>query len=157
MSGTNKTLEKNLWKWWKGGVEKHFKTAPAVFGTRSLFEPERLHWQRVENSTRKGTLDVEGCYIGSCFIVELKSVERPKQSKTPINTKLTTAQAMFLRARHIAGGKAWLLIEVGGTARYLVSARHAVECAKPIRESRLRALAEWAEEPFDVLLAVIGK
>lgn len=143
-SGSKVTAEKNLWQWL-------LKAAKAL-------RPEakkHLHWQRIENAVKAGVLDVEGTFSGVGFVAELKSVERAAK----INTKLTTAQGMFMLARYDAGERSWLLIEVGGTKRYLISGEHAKALVKPIEEGTLAQLSVpmFDNTPLEMLLAMTGK
>lgn len=150
-----KTAEKSLWAWLRDGCKEALLNAEG--GSRLA----SLDINRIENTAEAGTLDVEACFDGVSFIMELKSVSRPVQKdkrKVPlIKTTLTVNQAMKMRARIIAGGRSWLFIEVGGTRRYLISGKHAVELSKPIKETRLAKLAEWVEEPLDVIMAATGR
>jgi hypothetical protein len=138
------TAEKNLWQW----------LTKAAKGLRPEMR-KLLHWQRIENAVKAGTLDVEGTYASVGFVAELKSV--PRAAK--IVTKLTTAQAMFMLARYDAGERSWLFIEVGGDKRYLISGKHAKQLAKPIAEIELGQLSEpmFDNTPLEVLLAMTGK
>lgn len=131
-----KTRESGLWRW----LEK----ANIVFGPR-------LHMQRIENSVERGTPDVDAVLDACGFVIELKSVARPKRGG-PIHTKLSADQAMFLLARRRAGGRAYLLIKVDDN-RYLISGEHAGELEKPISETRLVTLSLIARDarPHDVL------
>lgn len=147
ISMNNVTAEKNLWQWL-------LKAAKAL-------RPElkkRLHWQRIENAVKIGTLDVEGAFDSVSFVAELKSV--PRAGKIAIG--LTTAQAMFMLARYDAGERSWLLIEVGrgfGTKRYLISGQHAKVLVKPIEEGILAQLSVpmFDNTPLEMLYAMTGK
>lgn len=133
-----KTEEKNLWKWLKG-VEQQVK-------------PGALHMERVENTASRGTPDVEGCFQGACFQIELKSVVRAKT----IRTGLTKSQAMFLNARWDAGGRAFLLIEVGGDTRYLIPGSQALKFVEPVLEKDLKkANLLLFDTPLEVLETVV--
>ncbi len=144
-----KTAEKNLWAW-------------LCVAAMHVTERTKLHWQRIENAIKSGVLDVEGVYDGAAFWLELKSIAGGKTLTEKLNTGLTTAQAMFMRARILAGGKAWLLIEISRDStheRYLVYGSHAVELSKPITEARIKKLSTplMDDTALEVLLAVAGQ
>lgn len=111
-----KAAEKSLWAWLeKADYESGFS--------------DDLDMGRIENLVAEGTPDVEGCYAGTSFLCELKSVDRPARVATGIKVGVNTFQAAALSRRHKAGGRAWILVQVGsGTTearRYLLSGRHA--------------------------------
>lgn len=149
-----KTQESNLWKWLRSGVGEMIAQLDRAAPKMKI--PAMLHWTRIENGlVGSGTLDVNGTFNGRGFWIELKSVKRPAETKTGINTEVTAHQAMFALAEIRAGGNAWLLIEVGGDRRYLVNARYALDLTEPIKEKRLAKLAEWTEDPFDVIEVIV--
>lgn len=92
----SKTRETALWKWLRGAIS-------------DIVNKNELHWQRIENAIDNDTPDVEGCFKGVSFVIELKTVERVAQLKQ----KLTPGQALFLHSRWMAGGSSWLLVQVG--------------------------------------------
>lgn len=109
MSGTR---ESGLWRW----------LAKAKMTLR-----EALHMTRVENLVGQGTPDVEGC-LGNQFWMELKCEARPANEDTPIRPKFRPTQVPWLLRRAGAGGKAFVLLQVGmggRAARYLIPARFA--------------------------------
>jgi len=91
--------EKTLWRWFQKG-------------TRHL---ERLHLQRVENCLKRGVLDVEGCYRGVAFWLELKAAkEEPVNPNARVACEpLKPEQQNFITHRLAAGGNVWLLYGVG--------------------------------------------
>jgi hypothetical protein len=84
---------------------------------------------RIENTVEKGTPDVNGCYAGVDFWVELKYRERfPVRDTTPVTlSRYTNEQRAWLRNRGMCGGKAWLLVQVGDTY-YLFNWLYAQRC-----------------------------
>lgn len=142
-----KTAESSLWAWL------------ALAGI-AIADRAKLHWQRIENAVKSGVLDVEGTYDGTSFWLELKSVTGGKTITEKFDTTLTTAQAMFMRSRILAGGRAWLLIQIGGDSnrRYLVYGSHAVELSKPISEARIKKISTplMDDSALEVLMAVAG-
>lgn len=124
--------ESSLWDWLKRGT--------ADLG-------DRLHMTRTEEALgAKGRPDVEGCYDGGSFIVELKVASRPKRAETPIRTQepVKEEQCLWLEARVKAGGMAWLLVQVGErheARRYLVWGKYARAIKAGVTESRLAAIA----------------
>lgn len=77
-----------------------------------------LHAQRIESSAGLGVPDVEGCYRGASFWVELKTAARPARASTRVHLPhFTTDQRDWLLRRHEVGGCAWLLVQVGTGAQ----------------------------------------
>ncbi len=136
----HKVAEKNLWNWFATGV---------------MNEAKRLHMRRIENSVSAGGSDVDLCFAGRCAIIELKAVPRAE----PVDTGITTAQAMFAEARALAGGYAWILIQVGDGPRYLIPGKKAVECIGKVPEKTLRRLSVQLIDgsPLDILNAATGR
>jgi len=99
--------EQNLWKWLKRE-------------SQPLVAIGDLHMCRVENSVGLGYPDVEGCYNGCGFNVELKAVARPKRKTTKIKVRFEEEQIPWLRKRWNVGGSCWVLLRVGSGR----SARH---------------------------------
>lgn len=84
-----------------------------------------LHIRRVENAVGMGDPDVEGCYRGNCFHIELKVAPRPARGLTGLRFghDITNEQAEWHTARAEAGGRSFFLIQVGDGAEralYLV-------------------------------------
>jgi len=158
MKPAPKVKENTLWTWFREGV------TAALQNFRGENRLSRLHMVRVENTTGAGFSDVEGAYNGTGFIAELKTLARPElQDKRKVPTlsipHFTTAQALFLDARWIAGERSWLFVQVGDT-RYLVPGNKASRFLKPFKESELsKASVETllGDSPMDFLLAMVGK
>lgn len=77
---------------------------------------------RVENLVGSGFPDVEGCFDGNSFYVELKGALRPARPNTPVRVKWQPGQKPWLSRRWAAGGSAFVLLRVGigaGISRYL--------------------------------------
>lgn len=88
------TLEKNLWS--------RFRACTTW-----------AHLIRVENWAENGTPDVNGCWQGKEFWVELKVAELPKREITPVAVPhFTEDQRRWLHNRSVAGGNAYLLLQV---------------------------------------------
>lgn len=125
----DRTRESALWDWLKVAVAR-------------LLEPHHVH--RVEDVTKSGTPDVEGCIGGRQFWLELKvAYEQPTRGTVRIKT--TAFQVYFAAKRRRAGGRSWYLIRVGTHPRwahYLVSGEHAEELLeRPISLERLAELS----------------
>lgn len=71
-----------------------------------------LHYERVENSAGSGSPDVDGCYQGRAFKIELKRGETFK-TNDEVEIKFRKAQPGWLKKRWLAGGNAWVLIKTG--------------------------------------------
>jgi hypothetical protein len=103
-------FESNLWKWMKEGV-------------RPLVGGRRLHVCRVENMVVAGYPDVEGCYEGENFHLELKGALRPARPTTNVDVEIDLAQVLWLERRWSVGGSCFVLLRVGSgraVRRYLV-------------------------------------
>jgi len=77
---------------------------------------EGLHIERVENSIGTGRPDVNGCFKGSGFDIELKRGWEEKTSDK-IKIKFQKSQPGWLRKRWKVGGNAWVLIKVAMGAK----------------------------------------
>lgn len=103
--------ESSLWKW----LEQ----------ARLASEPGTLHMRRVENLVAEGDPDVEGCYRGGAFNIELKAAPRPARTTTRVlaPSDIRPKQVPWAKDRWAAGGQTYFLIQVGSSAqaaRYLV-------------------------------------
>lgn len=87
--------ENVLWKWLKRGAQK----------------VTELHMERVENSVANGTPDVDGCWIGDCFKIELK--RSPARTDGMVQIKFRPLQMPWLRKFWKCGGNGWVLLAVG--------------------------------------------
>lgn len=104
--------ESSLWKWLQG-AERQLGFSP------------NLHWRRVENLVAEGDPDVEGCYLGGAFNIELKVADRPARMTTRVlgPADIRPKQIPWARARWDAGGSSFFLIQVGSSAkakRYMI-------------------------------------
>jgi len=90
--------ESNFWKWLRNGWR---------------LEGPSLQVTRIETGTMTGVPDVEVCYEGTAFWVELKAVDRPVRPDTPVDVGLSPAQSLWHRKRMAAGGTSYLLVAVG--------------------------------------------
>lgn len=71
----------------------------------------RADLMRVENSVCPGTPDVNGCYRGVEFWIELKKVPRPRRTTTPVRIPhFTPQQRAWIKRR---GRRAFVLLQVG--------------------------------------------
>lgn len=102
--------------------------------------PTPLHWHRIEDILNRGTPDVEGCYVSIGFDVELKSVQKRRDGT--VWCELRPEQAMYLRARRRAGGRAFVLIQVGPNERYLVDGMDSDKLLLPIALLELGLLSK---------------
>lgn len=71
-----------------------------------------LHIERIENSVGSGRADVNGCFNGGAFDIELKLGDKLKTSDT-VDVIFQFHQPGWLRKRWNAGGNAWVLIKLG--------------------------------------------
>lgn len=111
--------ESSLWKWF----ERANDLVP---------DPELglLHMRRVENLVAEGDPDVEGCYKGGAFNIELKVAPRPSRPTTRVlgPADIRPKQVPWAKARWKAGGQSYFLIQVGSSRsarRYLIPGHRA--------------------------------
>jgi hypothetical protein len=106
---------------------------------------EGLHMRRVENQVGVGDPDVDGCYQGCYFEIELKGTNRPAHASTPIDLGIRKSQVIWHRKRTRCGGNNWLYIRIGvgaGVRRYLVPGKFVPALAAcNVTEAALGALA----------------
>ena len=98
--------EVRLWEWLRDNLR----------GT------EGLHMRRVENMVGDGDPDVDGCWKGRYFELELKGCDRPAKDGS-LNFDVRQSQVIWHRRRWKCGGNIWLYIRVGkgrDVRRYLV-------------------------------------
>lgn len=120
--------EVRLWEWLRDGVRR--------LGTG-------IHVRRVENRVGEGDPDVDGCWAGRYFEVELKGCDRPARGGR-LDFEVRSSQVVWHRRRRRALGNIWVLVRVGqgpGTSRYLVTADHTPELRAGVTEARLAELA----------------
>lgn len=128
---SDKTLEKNLWRWVKTGC-------------RGEFQEQSLYMERVENSVASGTPDVDGCLNGACFKIELKTAARPRNPGNCVAVKFTPAQIPWHKRYARSAGPSFILIQVGsGSAarRYLIHGDKAANVQLGVPESTLNRLS----------------
>ena len=139
----DRTKESALWGWLREGLKR--MKAPK-------------HVQRIEDTTKSGTPDVEGCIEGRAFWVELK-VAYEQLTKGTVRVKTTVHQVYFAIKRRQAGGLSWYLIRVGTHPKwehYLIPGQHAEELLeRPISLERLRNLSAVRPDsrPEDIMMA----
>jgi hypothetical protein len=112
-------------------------------GTKTLAAQRRLHMCRVENSAGAGYPDIEGCFDGHCFHLELKGALRPARPETPVRVKFQPAQKPWLMRRWEAGGSCFVLLRVGSgksTARFLIPGNR-LDLVGETPEAELRELS----------------
>lgn len=119
-----------------------------------------LHMTRVENLIDEGTPDVEGCLKGPQFWCELKVADRPKRPTTRIRTKspVGESQIEWLHARWLAGGLAWMLVQVGErheARRYLLPGIYASSVQEGLTESEMSRRSMSAPDGRDRALAIL--
>lgn len=98
MATPDRDRESNLWGWLRDSL-------PRI--------PHKKHVQRIEDSTKSGTPDVEGMIEGGLpFWIELKVAY--EQVRLPVvRVKTTDKQVYFALKRTQVGGLSWYLIRVG--------------------------------------------
>lgn len=121
-----------------------------------------LHMDRLENSVSGGMPDVEGCLYGSQFWLELKFCERPARASTHVKPKFRPGQVPWIEARHDAGGRAFVLLQVGRAterALYLVPApyvRQLQDEGYPEQELARRSMMFRGKNDLDPHLVVMA-
>lgn len=125
----DRTKETALWGWLKSSL-------PRVSLPHDV--------QRIEDTTKSGTPDVEGCIGGGCFWAELKvAYEQPTLGTVRVKTTVHQVYRALRRTR--AGGRSWYLIRVGtgkSMRHFLVPGSYAEELLdKPISLERLTSVS----------------
>lgn len=131
------TRESSLWKWLH----------------KDLSKLEGMHLCRVENSVMRGMFDVEGCYHGTQFWIELKCAERPRLASANVRLRFEPAQVPWGVRRWKCGGLAFFLVQVGvgrTASRYLVPATQGGVLAEGTTEAGIE-LISWIKSDFDAL------
>lgn len=121
--------EARLWGWLKSGLKR--------FGSQADVS-------RIETSTELGYPDVEGCISGGSFLCELKVAHHVTKDGRFSLPHFTAIQAYKLHRRHIAGGRAYLLVRVGDD-HFLVGGSHVLDVQEQrmsLSRPYLSALAE---------------
>jgi hypothetical protein len=137
--------EVRLWEWLRDGLK------PVV----------GLHLRRVENLVGEGDPDVEGCWMGSYFEVELKGCDRPKKGGR-LDFEVRQSQVIWHRKRWRCGGNLWVYVRVGrdrATKRYLVPSSSMPILKEGVTEVELAALSCLPPEhsQMDLLHRVIQR
>lgn len=102
-----------------------------------------LHMRRVENLVSEGDPDVDGCWNGRYFELELKGCDRPVRGGL-LDFEVRQSQVIWHRKRWRVGGNIWLYIRVGKgreTKRYLVSGVYTGQIKEGVTEAQLAELA----------------
>lgn len=121
----------------------------------------QVHWQRIETSTGLGIPDINGCWEGKEFWVEIKYLPTfPVRANTPVKIKhYTPEQRLWLRKRGQAGGQAWLFVRVG--AEWFLFDHEAAQLVTgwTAEQWRTGATLYWTRRPDWVgwLEMVVGK
>jgi hypothetical protein len=123
----DRSKETSLWQWLKRAGDRMGKLCDL---------------QRIEDSTKKGTPDVEGCLDGETFWCELKVAHEMAGGRWRV--KLTTAQVLTARRRRRARGRSWVLVRVGSSPcrHYLfdgLDVEQLHEAAAPLTEVQLQS------------------
>ncbi len=121
--------ESRLWEW--------------LSKARRVFK-SRLHISRIENEIGRGIPDTEACLDGVQLWIELKCTKRPANSTTRLKIIFQAGQPEWLRRRVRAGGRAFVLVQVGkgGEARrYLVPGDLAEQLEEGVTEEELVPLS----------------
>lgn len=104
---------------------------------------EGLHMRRVENLVSEGDPDVDGCWNGRYFELELKGCNRPKQGGL-LDFDVRQSQVIWHRKRWRCGGNVWLYARVGmgrDVRRYLVPGFKTALVKEGVTEEQLAAMA----------------
>jgi hypothetical protein len=119
--------EVRLWEWLKDNLR----------GT------EGLHMRRVENLVSEGDPDVDGCWLGRYFELELKGCDRPVKDGL-LNFDVRQSQVIWHRRRWKCGGNVWLYIRVGKgreIKRYLIPGSLTGRVREGVTEAQLAELS----------------
>lgn len=124
---------------------------------------QQLRLQRIEDRFTAGVPDVAYCFRGSAGWIELKHLPAwPASRDTPVRLpKLTIEQVAFAEAWERAGGKSWVLLQVG--REYLLLPACIVRALHERRLTRThvcRLAVAWGSGKLpikDILVALIQK
>lgn len=138
--------EVRLWEWLRDGL----RAVPL------------LHMRRVENMVSTGDPDVDGCWNGDYFELELKGCDRPVRADSLLTFDIRQSQVLFHRKRWRAGGRIWIYIRVGkdrATMRYLIPSSHMQELSLGVTEERLRQMTALplVHDQMDLLRMAVTK
>lgn len=131
------TRESSLWTWLSGAKR---------------IARDKLDMHRIENSLESGMPDVEGCYNGASFWLELKSIDIPKKDTTHFNHTLTPEQISWIHTRTKAGGAVGVLIRAK-PYRLLLAGRWILIAQEPRTFKDFVSYCEDVsdEEPIEVI------
>ena len=109
--------EKSMYKWLLNVKDQliTFSDHPSYSHYHNILEA--FHMERVENMIGTSTPDVEGCFLGSSFHIELKQCDRPVRGTTNIKIRFEDGQPEWLFDRAMAGGACFVLLQVNGKSR----------------------------------------
>jgi hypothetical protein len=116
-----------LWEWLRDGL-------------RGV---EGLHMRRVENLVGDGDPDVDGCWRGRYFELELKGCDRPTKDGR-LDFDVRQSQVVWHRRRWRCGGNIWLYVRVGkgrDVRRYLVPGGLTGRVKEGVTEAELAAMS----------------
>lgn len=119
--------ESRLWEWLRDGL----RATPG------------LHMRRVENLVGDGDPDVDGCWQGKYFELELKGCDRPAKDGR-LCFEVRQSQVVWHRKRWRCGGNIWLYIRVGkgrDVRRYLVPGNQAEQVKAGVDEEALARMS----------------
>ncbi len=135
--------EVRLWEWLRDGL-------------RGV---EGLHMRRVENLVSEGDPDVDGCWKGRYFELELKGCDRPARDGL-LDFDVRQSQVVWHRRRWKCGGNVWLYVRVGkgrDVRRYLVPGSKTALVKEGVTEEALAALSVLPSDhrPIDLLARAV--
>lgn len=136
--------EVRLWEWLRDGL-------------RGV---EGLHMRRVENLVSEGDPDVDGCWQGRYFELELKGCDRPARDGL-LDFDVRQSQVVWHRRRWRCGGNVWLYVRVGkgrDVRRYLVPGCQTGRVKEGVTEADLALMSVLppGHAPIDVLRTAVG-
>lgn len=135
--------EVRLWEWLRDGL-------------RGV---EGLHMRRVENLVSEGDPDVDGCWQGRYFELELKGCDRPARDGT-LDFDVRQSQVVWHRRRWRCGGNVWLYVRVGkgrDVRRYLVPGCKTALVKEGVTEETLASMSVLPADhrPADLLARAV--
>lgn len=113
----------------------------------------------------EGMPDVEGCYCGEHFWLELKSARRPRRPSSAVRFRTRPGQIEWAQTRIAAGGATGFLLLVtnaNNSARcvYLIGGWHGPALHRGLTEATLESysvLASVRPSQLDVIIAAANK
>lgn len=135
--------EVRLWEWLRDGL-------------RGV---EGLHMRRVENLVSDGDPDVDGCWKGRYFELELKGCDRPARDGR-LDFDVRQSQVVWHRRRWKCGGNVWLYVRVGkgrDVRRYLVPGSKTALVKEGVTEEALASMSVLPSDhrPADLLACAV--